>query len=515
MIDPKQVAGLVLGGVYSTIAMLPALGAEPLRDLTVTATAVTGHIRSLQGVDGLPVGVDGAGIGIEAGPDVRGGWKKAHVDAVRTYIWHSRLDTVDNPGSLFPKWNANPDLVESYNFEATDAAVRATREAGADVLFTVASSIPQNNKPPADLVKWSTVLNHIVKHYTTGWGSGFQRAIRYWEIGDEPDLNKFHFSGTPEQFYAMYAAGAREIKSVDSTLQVGGPGLAFPYNVGAPHREGFLAFVKHHRVPFDFFSWKWFADATEDPWDFHRVAEAATAELEKAGLQQVRQFVTNWNYYAIPTSSPNRLTMGVFESAALSYMQDTKIDRAYIFRGDASMRNPKYKKGDEHVQMFNPDGTPMLNAWGFIAMGQMQRTPQRLAVTGADDRGFAVLAGKDESSRTAQVLITNYAIAPRFLEPTTRTSLDFDLPVDGQRVPVSMSLPKRRTEAVESRNGGYHLKLSGMSCSGGCTIQRRRLDETHAFTQVDNQRTTADVIELSAELPPPSLELITITQGNP
>jgi hypothetical protein len=40
------------------------------------------------------------------------------------------------------------------------------------------------------------------------------------------------------------------------------------------------------------------------------------------------------------------------------------------------------------------------------------------------------------------------------------------------------------------------------------------LDASHAFTQVDNQRTTADVIELSAELPPPSVELITITVGN-
>jgi hypothetical protein len=92
--------------------------------------------------------------------------------------------------------------------------------------------------------------------------------------------------------------------------------------------------------------------------------------------------------------------------------------------------------------------------------------------------------------------------------------LDFDLPVDGQRVPVSMSLPKRRTDAVQSKNGGYHLKISGVSCSGGCSIQRRRLDASHAFTQVDNQRTTADVIELSAELPPPSVELMTITVGN-
>ena len=490
-----------------------ANAAEPLRDVVVDAQDTTGQIRSLQGLDGLPLGADGGAIGIEDGPDVRGHWREAHVGAVRTYIWHTRLDTVDNPGSLFPKWDADPDQASNYNFAAADAAVRATRDVGAEIMFTVASSIPQNNKPPADLSKWAIVVAHIVRHFDAGWAKGFNHAIRYWEVGDEPDLNKFHFSGTPEQFYAMYAAAARAVKSVNPNLKIGGPGLAFPLNTNAPFREGFLAYVKSEKLPFDFFSWKWYSDATEDPYDFYRVAAATTTSLQAAGLAGIQQFVSNWNFKAIPTARPDRLTMGVYESAALTYMQDTRIDRAFIFRGDAAMDNPKYKLGDFTTQMFNHDGTPMVNAWGYIAMGHMQDTPQRIAVTGGDDKGYAVLAGRNATGSEIQVLITNYAIAAAYLQPTDKTSLDFDLPINGERVPVSMSLPKRRVDAVSVNNGGYHLMLRGLSCAAGCTVERRRLDTKHNFDLIDSTTSLGPTLELSAVLPPPSIELVTVRRN--
>jgi xylan 1,4-beta-xylosidase len=490
-----------------------ATAAEPLRDLVVNAQETTGRIRSLQGLDGLPLGADGGAIGIEDAPDVRRYWREAHVDAVRTYIWHTRLDTVDNPGSLFPRWDADPVQAANYNFTAADAAVRATRETGAEIMFTVASSIPQNNKPPADLAKWAIVVTHIVRHFDAGWARGFKHAVRNWEVGDEPDLNNFHFSGTPEQFYAMYAAAARAVKSVNPDLKIGGPGLAFPLNNQAPYREGFLAYVKREKLPFDFFSWKWFSDATEDPYDFYRVAAATTSSLQAAGLAGAQQFVSNWNFKAIPTARPDRLTMGVYESAALTYMQDTRIDRAFIFRGDAAMDNPKYKLGDFTTQMFNHDGTPMANAWGYIVMGHMQDTPERIAVTGGDDRGFAVLAGRSVGGDRVQVLITNYAIAVPYLQPTDKTSLDFDLPVNGARVPVSMSLPKRRVDAVSVNNGGYHLTLHGLSCAAGCTVERRRLDATHNLDLIDSTSSSGPTLELSAVLPAPAIELVLVRRN--
>jgi hypothetical protein len=191
-------------------------------------------------------------------------------------------------------------------------------------------------------------------------------------------------------------------------------------------------------------------------------------------------------------------------------MQDTKIDRAFIFRGDAAMENPAYSIGDLTTQMFNRDGSPMINAWGFIAMGKMQETPHRLSVSGGDDKGYAVLAGANAAGDVVQVLITNYEIAQEYLKPTSKTSLDFDLPVAGARVPVSMSLPTRRTDAAESKNGGYHLTIRGLSCAAGCTVQRLRLDGARRLDEIDATGVTGAVLELSAQLPPPSIELITV-----
>jgi xylan 1,4-beta-xylosidase len=496
------------------IANSTALGAEPLRVIEVDAADSIGAIRSLQGVDGLPRGPDAGALQIKDGPDLRRRWKDARVDAVRTYIWHARLDTIDNPGSLFPRWSADPEDADSYNFTATDAAIRASRDIGAEILFTLASSIPQNTRPPADLAKYALVVQHIVRHLCFGWANGFKSAVKYWEIGDEPDLNTFHFSGTPEQFYSMYEAAARAIKALDASLKVGGPGLAFPLNDHAAYREGFLKVIRDRGLPFDFFSWKWYSDATEDPFDISRVAKTTTALLEQLGLSGTPQFITNWNFDAIPIARPDRLQMGVYESAALSYMQDSNIAKAFIFRGDAGMGTEKDPDPDLTTRMYNVDGTPMVNAYGFIAAGSLLDTPQRLAVKGSDTNGFVVLAGRSSSGDQIRILITNYAIPAKYLEPTTKTSLNFDLPIAATRVSVSMQLPPRRTDAVEINNGGYELTIAHLPKTLlRHTLSRFRLDQNHSLSLIDSVTGSGSTVKAAARLPPPSVELLVISQA--
>jgi xylan 1,4-beta-xylosidase len=500
---------LFLSALIGSVAC--AAGTEPLRKLTVDAGRSHSLIRSLQGVDGLPLGADAGALGILEGPDLRARWRAAHVDAVRTYIWHARLDTVDNAAGLFPHWAADPDASASYNFALTDAAVRASRELGAQILFTVASSIPQSTRPPADAAKWAEVLRHIVLHYNKGWAGGFTDTVRYWEIGDEPDLNTFHFSGTPQQFYDMYERAARAVKSVDPTLQVGGPGLAFPLNQAAPFREGFLSAVKERSLPLDFFSWKWYSDATEDPLDIPRVARETTRTLAERGLAGTPQFITNWNFDAIPTARPDELTKAVYESTALTYMQDTVLTRAFIFRGDAAMGSLKDPDADITNRMFNADGTPLKSGSAFTAVGRMLDTPQRLGVAGGDENGFAVLAGRSAAQDVVQVLVSNYAIAPEYLAATTRTSLDFDLPIAATRVHVSMNLPPRRTHAVEKNNGGYDLRVTGLPWGKSrYQVQRYRVDATHDLSLIDTVAGGGTSAHVAAALPPPGIDLIVI-----
>jgi hypothetical protein len=202
--------------------------------------------------------------------------------------------------------------------------------------------------------------------------------------------------------------------------------------------------------------------------------------------------------------------MGVYESATLTYMQDSNVAKAFIFRGDAGMGTDKDPDPDLTTRMFNRDGTPLPNGYGFLAVGRMQETPQRLAVlAGSDDKGFAVLAGRSQSGKRLQVLITNYAIPAKYLEPTPRTSLDFELP--GTQVPVSMQLPSRRTDAHETNNAGYRLSIEHLPLAlQHCRISRYRLDATHSLSLVDSQDGNGTTVNMSATLGPPSVELVVL-----
>ena len=119
--------------------------------LFVDAGRPVGTMRTLQGAAGMP----GPARGAEQIPDVSGVWESARVRLVRTYDWVSRLDTVDNPDSLFPKWSADPHDPDSYNFDATDSWIRQVQAIGADILFTIASAVPSNKRPASDLVRTS------------------------------------------------------------------------------------------------------------------------------------------------------------------------------------------------------------------------------------------------------------------------------------------------------------------------------------------------------------------------
>ena len=118
--------------------------------LLVDAGVSIERMRNLQGAAGMP----GPAPGAEQIPDLVSFWESARIGLVRTYDWVSRLDTVDNPDSLFPKWSADPRDPASYNFVATDSWVRQVQAIGAEIIFTIASAVPSNKLPTSDLAKY-------------------------------------------------------------------------------------------------------------------------------------------------------------------------------------------------------------------------------------------------------------------------------------------------------------------------------------------------------------------------
>ena len=500
-------------GVAALAGPAGVADAAGVRALSVDAGHVTGRIRSLQGGAGLPRA--GAVEGTTQLPDLTAQWRDAGIDFVRTFDWRARLDTSDNPLSLFPRWSADPDDPKSYNFAAADAWVKAVRGVGAELMFTLATEIPTSSKPPADLAKYERVVRRIVQHYNTGWAGGMKHAVRWWEYGDQPDFFRTHFDGTPAQFYETYAGVTRAVKSVDPGLRVGGPNLAFPLNREAPFREGFLRAVRERKLPLDFISWIWFSDTTRDPLDFLRVAADVQGVLDANGLGQTRQVLASFNMTGIANAKPDPLQGAAFLGAAMTYLQDAKVDRAVLFRTDTGY--DPYHQFRDPAHVFDEQGQFDARGQVFRLFGRMKQTPQRLSVTGGDDRGFAVLAGRNAAGTLVQVLVTHYAIPGEYLEPTDKEMFEFILPLGPERAKISFRTLKRRAaDAADAGEQGFTLLLRNLPWGDRpYTITHYRVDGAQAgepFGAAPGEGGTAMV---SGDLAAPAVELIELRLRSP
>ena len=86
-----------------------------------------------------------------------------------------------------------------------------------------------------------------------------------------------------------------------------------------------------------------------------------------------------------------------FISSALTYLQDSPLDRALFYRGDPTV-----------LGLFEFNGRYRKSASVFKLFGAMLDTPQRLSVSGTDDRGLTLLAGRSADQNLVQLIITQY-----------------------------------------------------------------------------------------------------------
>lgn len=405
----------------------------PVRAIDVDASA-TSAFRAHRAAGGVP----GPVTAYPDFPDLTPLWREAGLTRVRSFDWLSRLDTRNNPQSLFPDWDADPTDPASYNFAATDEWVDAVHGIGAEVLFTIASSIPQNKLPALDVPKYGLVVEHIVRHYAQGWANGPATPVRAFEFGDQPDLGPLHFDGPVEEFYAMYEAFVDAVTRVDPSLELGGLSLAFPLNVDAPLREGFLRFVRDRGLRLDFFSFLWFTDASRDPFDFGFVAAELRALLDEHGFTDTRLVLSYWNYLGIPSNTAPAAEKGAFMAAAATALQDSVLDEAFFFRADSG-KDPHY--GFVDPAGLYTDGEPDERAAAFAMIGRAL-SGQRLAVTGGDESGFACLAGLDGDA--VRILVANFVAPASALEPRQSDEFRFTIPIGEQRIDLGFRLPPQR-----------------------------------------------------------------------
>lgn len=115
-----------------------------------------------------------------------------------------------------------------------------------------------NVTPPKDYAKWEAFIAAFTRHVTERYGADEVRTW-YFEVWNEPNLLGFWIGktdGRSEQefaptaraeYYKLYAASARGVKSVDASYRVGGPATA-----GEGWIDETLAHCAEQKLPLDF-----------------------------------------------------------------------------------------------------------------------------------------------------------------------------------------------------------------------------------------------------------------------
>jgi hypothetical protein len=217
-----------------------------------------------------------------------------------------------------------------------------------------------------------------------------------------------------------------------------------------------------------------------------RIGQTTRQLLDAAGFHDTEIIATEWNVGQGLSSGQSRrppMESTAFVAAALMYLQDSVLQHATYYRGEAGPR-----------RLFTAGGGYTKNAYVFQATGGMLETPERLAVSGADTLGFAVLAGRSADGGKLRVLISNYEIPPQFRGP----------------LPGRARMP-RRTGIAYADNAGYALKIANLPWGNAAfSVKRYRLSETDDFTVQNLPAGHGPVFELSRELAPPGVELLVL-----
>ncbi len=145
-----------------------------------------------------------------------------------------------------------------------------------------------NGKP--DPEKWKPVAGEIATQL-----KGVTAVEIYLEVWNEPDLGEF-WSGTTQEYLAIYKAIAEEIKSANPNAKVGGAAVNQWFNK-LPGSENALnieliRYASENNVPLDFVSWHFYRtpDQAKDP------VEAYEAEISEAGFSKKPELIiTEWN----------------------------------------------------------------------------------------------------------------------------------------------------------------------------------------------------------------------------
>ncbi len=365
-------------------------------------------------------------LGVNLGPlsshnerspfDATAAYREMGVEMVRTHDFYGPLDMA----TMFPDLSRDPNDPASYRFDRSDFAWRTIVVGGFEPYLRLGDSWNDVRAPenPRERAQWAQAAVQVVRHYYQGQWNGFRTPLRYVEIWNEPDLERFW----PEprnlvDFFDLYVQTARALKKAFPELAVGGAGFtqgSVFLRHGRRMIHEFLTYVKKNGAPLDFLSWHLYDN---DPQRWIEAATFYSQELEVSGFTETALHVTEWNTdtHLLDDDSPEAAALrtgakgAAILTAAWIALQKTGVAEATFYSGIDPV--PGLPAG---YGLLYGDGSPKPVARAFSLWRMFADHPRELKVTSSADTSLWILAGSDERGGKALLLANPSEKAVRY-----------------------------------------------------------------------------------------------------
>lgn len=312
--------------------------------------------------------------------------------------------------AIFPDFSKNPDDPSSYDFAVTDKYMSNIAAVGTAVFYRLGESIDHKVKkynvyPPKDFKKWAKICEHIILHYNEGWNNGFHYGIEYWEIWNEPDLDRDEknwkyaprtWGGSHEQFFDFFETVSKYLDKRFPELKIGGPALCESIEWAAE----FIPEMARRNVPMDFFSWHIYTTTPEKMISHYEKLRALLDANGYGGIESICDewnYVRNWNtdfVYSLDVISS--VKGAAFTSACFSAAQNSDISKLlyYDARPNTSFNG-----------LFSLNTLrPLAGYYPFYFWSKLAGLGTQIAVDEDEDDLYAVAAKSDDGQHFGMML---------------------------------------------------------------------------------------------------------------
>ena len=214
-----------------------------------------------------------------------------------------------------------------------------------NILFRVGRMLDGGRGIPTNVDKYCEIVKQVVSRYSKDYKTtGLPYPITEYEIWNEPDLGLFWSTpDSPENvvknFYEFYSKVSKAIRSVYPDAKIGPCGTANAYG-NKDYVDDLIEYINKNKLPFDFYSYHFYADATGDHKNIFEIQKYVKGVLNKHKYDKVKTYISEWNLTAYGSKENNSKLQSVFAgSFMVSFLinaEQAGIDKAYLYRADGA-----------------------------------------------------------------------------------------------------------------------------------------------------------------------------------